>query len=126
MTASRETQKDLSFHLRKIQDSQVRALYRDAYKYAESAFDELELTFSSDYVYFRRDGSWFARLYAQKTKMAIDVKGDYPEYPTLSSLRKGSKFSQGDVINFHVEAESLKDDVHKLVDTAWNRAVRKG
>ncbi len=116
---------DLSYHLRTIDDSKVRRLYKNIYEFAIAKFEGVESTFNSGNTYLRLNGKKFALLYAQKTKMAIDVEGDYSEYPVFKTIKRGSKFKDGKTINFHIYAESSEQEIRSLIEIAYRKKAGK-
>ena len=91
----------LSFQLSKMDDSVTKKMYQDLHDYGKSMTSVL-IRFTKDYCYISRGESWFARLYAQKTKMAIDVKGSYTDFANLTSINPGSEFkTEGRTLRSH-------------------------
>ncbi len=112
---------DLAFHLQKIKDSKVRSLYRNICKESKQKFSDILFTYNSDYTYLRLEQSnkYFARLYAQKSKMAIDTKGDYSQFPQFNTITQGRKFKDGKTINFHLYSSSSLEESMTLVTKAY-------
>lgn len=117
------TKYTLGYHLKKIQDTRIKRMYRDLFDYASERFSELEVTFNSEYTYLRTNGRWFVRLFAQKTKMAFDVRGKYIEYPNVSSIKEGSEYSTGSIINYHVDRNSSIVEIHTIFDAAFEKVA---
>lgn len=124
--ASKNKNYNLNYHLQKIKDARVRRIYKNVYEYAHEELEDVTSTFNSGNTYLRHNGKKFAILYAQVKKMAIDVEGDYSDFPKFKTIKQGSKFKDGKTINFHINAGSSEEEAKSLVKIAYkNRARNK-
>ncbi len=118
------TEHKLDNHIAKIDDEVVATLYRRLVDYVARKLPESEINFNSEYTYFKYNGKRFLRFFAQKSKMAIDVFGDYYQYPKTKTIKRGSKFKTGE-INFHIYSTSSFKEITKIIDCSYNLQISK-
>ena len=122
MNRTDETKYDLKYHLDKVDSVEIKKLYKNAFDFARRTYPEAEVHFNYNHSKFLLSGCWFVRLYAQKSKMTIDVKGEFFQYPLLPTIRRGGKFKhEKHVINFHVFDTTEPEDIKSLIQAAYDR-----
>lgn len=109
---------DLAFHLAKIEDPLIKSMYRKIHDFCGQ---QHSLTYTSDYTKLNSGNKWFARLYGQKNKMAIDVKRKYDDYPFLRTIERGNVFKDGKTINFHIHPNADVQEAIRIINTASSK-----